>query len=102
PEAEIARGQWRAPLHGIPLGIKDNYLTADMPTTAGTTAPGIAFPRRDSAAAARVRRAGAAVNGKTRTHEFAWANVTPPVRNPWALDRVPSGSRGGSGAAVAA
>ena len=40
--------------------------------------------------------------GKTRTHEFAWGNVTPPVRNPWDLDRVPSGSSGGSGAAVAA
>jgi aspartyl-tRNA(Asn)/glutamyl-tRNA(Gln) amidotransferase subunit A len=73
-----------------------------MPTTAGTTAPGIAFPRRDSAAVARLRRAGAMLIGKTRTHEFAWGNVTPPVRNPWALDRVPSGSSGGSGAAVAA
>jgi aspartyl-tRNA(Asn)/glutamyl-tRNA(Gln) amidotransferase subunit A len=101
-EAEIARGKWRGPLHGIPLGIKDNYLTADMPTAAGTTAPGIAFPRRDSAAVARLRRAGAVLMGKTRTHEFAWGNVTPPVRNPWALDRVPSGSSGGSGAAVAA
>jgi len=101
-EAEIARGDWRGPLHGIPLGIKDNYLTADMPTTAGTTAPGIAFPRRDSAAVARLRHAGAVLIGKTRTHEFAWGNVTPPVRNPWALDRVPSGSSGGSGAAVAA
>ena len=101
-EAEIARGDWRGPLHGIPLGIKDNYLTADMPTTAGTTAPGIAFPRRDAAAVASLRRAGAVLIGKTRTHEFAWGNVTPPVRNPWALDRVPSGSSGGSGAAVAA
>jgi len=101
-ETEIARGDWRGPLHGIPLGIKDNYLTADMPTTAGTAAPGIAFPRRDSAAVARLRRAGAVLIGKTRTHEFAWGNVTPPVRNPWALDRVPSGSSGGSGAAVAA
>ncbi len=99
-ETEIARGDWRGPLHGIPLGIKDNYLTADMPTTAGTAAPGIAFPRRDSAAVARLRRAGAVLIGKTRTHEFAWGNVTPPVRNPWALDRVPSGSSGGSGAAV--
>ncbi len=101
-EAEIARGEWRGPLHGVPLGVKDNYLTADMPTTAGTTAPGIAFPRRDAAAVTRLRRAGAVLIGKTRTHEFAWGNVTPPVRNPWALDRVPSGSSGGSGAAVAA
>jgi len=101
-EREIARGEWRGPLHGIPLGIKDNYLTADMPTTVGTTAPGLEFARRDAAAVARLRQAGAGLIGKTRTHEFAWGNVTPPVRNPWALDRVPSGSSGGSGAAVAA
>lgn len=101
-EREIRNGHWRGPLHGIPIAIKDNYLTADMPTTAGTTAPGIGFPNRDSAAAARLRRAGAILIGKTRTHEFAWGNVTPPTRNPWDLARVPSGSSGGSGAAVAA
>jgi aspartyl-tRNA(Asn)/glutamyl-tRNA(Gln) amidotransferase subunit A len=99
---EIRSGSWRGPLHGVPIGVKDNYLTADMPTTAGTTAPGIEFARRDSAAAARLRVAGAVLIGKTRMHEFAWGNVTPPVRNPWNLDRVPSGSSGGSGAAVAA
>jgi aspartyl-tRNA(Asn)/glutamyl-tRNA(Gln) amidotransferase subunit A len=101
-EKQIAKGRWKGPLHGIPVGIKDNYLTADMPTTAGTTAPGIAFPRRDSAAVARLRAAGAVLMGKTRTHEFAWGNVTPPTRNPWDDTRVPSGSSGGSGAAVAA
>jgi aspartyl-tRNA(Asn)/glutamyl-tRNA(Gln) amidotransferase subunit A len=100
--AEIAAGRWRGPLHGIPIGVKDNYLTRDMPTTVGSTAPGLAFPLRDSAAAARLRAAGAVLIGKTRTHEFAWGNVTPPVRNPWNLERVPSGSSGGSGAAVAA
>jgi aspartyl-tRNA(Asn)/glutamyl-tRNA(Gln) amidotransferase subunit A len=51
---------------------------------------------------ARLRHAGAIPIGKTRTHEFAWGNVTPPTRNPWDLERVPSGSSGGSGAAVAA
>ncbi|MEO8040610.1 MAG: amidase [Betaproteobacteria bacterium] len=100
-ECELAAGRWRGPLHGIPIGVKDNYLTHDMPTTAGTTAPGIAFPLRDSAAAARLRAAGAILIGKTRSHEFAWGNVTPPVRNPWNLKRVPSGSSGGSAAAVA-
>lgn len=99
--AEIAAGRWRGPLHGVPIAIKDNYLTADMPTTAGTQAPGITFPLRDSACAARLRAAGAVLIGKTRTHEFAWGNVTPPSRNPWDLERVPSGSSGGSGAAVA-
>lgn len=98
---EVAAGNWRGPLHGIPVAIKDNYLTADMPTTAGTLATDIHFPLRDSACAARLRAAGAILIGKTRTHEFAWGNVTPPSRNPWDLERVPSGSSGGSGAAVA-
>ena len=101
-EREIKAGKWRGPLHGIPVGVKDNYLTQDMPTTAGSEAPGLLFPLRDSAAAARLRAAGAILIGKTRTHEFAWGNVTPPVCNPWDLSRVPSGSSGGSGAAVAA
>ena len=101
-EREIKAGKWRGPLHGIPVGVKDNYLTQDMPTTAGSEAPGLLFPLRDCAAAARLRTAGAILIGKTRTHEFAWGNVTPPVCNPWDLSRVPSGSSGGSGAAVAA
>lgn len=101
-EREVADGGWRGPLHGVPLAIKDNYLTEDMPTTAGTRAPGIAFPQVDSNAAARLRAAGAILIGKTRMHEFAWGMVTPPTRNPWDLTRVPGGSSGGSGAAVAA
>ena len=101
-QAEIKKGKWRGPLHGIPIGVKDNFLTQDMPTTAGSTAPGLSFPLRDSAAAARLRAAGAILIGKTRTHEFAWGNVTPLVCNPWDVTRVPSGSSGGSGAAVAA
>ena len=101
-EREIKKGKWRGPLHGIPVGVKDNYVTQDMPTTAGSVAPGLSFPLRDSAAASRLRSAGAILIGKTRTHEFAWGNVTPPVCNPWDLTRVPSGSSGGSGAAVAA
>jgi len=100
-EREIAAGNWRGPLHGIPIGVKDNYLTQDMPTTAGTRAPGISFGSGDSAAVARLRSAGAIPIGKTRTHEFAWGTVTPPTRNPWDTDRVPGGSSGGSAAAVA-
>ena len=101
-EAEIRAGSLRGPLHGIPIGIKDNYLTADMPTTAGSEAPGADFPRVDSAVAARLRQAGAILLGKTRTHEYAWGTVTPPVRNPWDRTRIPGGSSGGSAAAVAA
>jgi aspartyl-tRNA(Asn)/glutamyl-tRNA(Gln) amidotransferase subunit A len=99
---EIARGERRGPLHGVPIAVKDNYLTADMPTTAGSRAPGYAFPNVDSAAVARLRAAGAVLIGKTRTHEFAWGTETPPTCNPWDLSRIPGGSSGGSGAALAA
>ena len=101
-EAETRAGGSPGLLHGIPIGIKDNYLTADMPTTAGTSAPGVDFPRTNSACAARLRAAGAILIGKTRTHEYAWGTFTPPVRNPWDQSRIPGGSSGGSGAAVAA
>jgi aspartyl-tRNA(Asn)/glutamyl-tRNA(Gln) amidotransferase subunit A len=101
-EREISDGQWRGPLHGIPIGVKDNYLTRDMPTRNGTAAPGISFPSEDSSAVARLRAAGAVLTGKTRLHEFAWGTVTPPARNPWDLDRVVGGSSGGSGVAVVA
>jgi aspartyl-tRNA(Asn)/glutamyl-tRNA(Gln) amidotransferase subunit A len=101
-DKDIRAGRWRGPLHGIPIAVKDNYLTADMPTRAGTQALGIDFPRRDSAVVTRLRTAGAIIVGKTRMHEFAWGNVTPPTKNPWDRTRVPGGSSGGSGAAVAA
>lgn len=99
---EIAAGDWRGPLHGIPIAVKDNYTTADMPTRAGSEAPGVAYPEADAAAVARLRAAGAVLIGKTRMHEFAWGMETPPARNPWDTGRVPGGSSGGSGAAVAA
>ncbi|ANA34786.1 MULTISPECIES: amidase [Burkholderiaceae] len=98
---ELARGHYRGPLHGVPIAIKDNYLTADMPTKAGSVAPGYAFPMRDADAVARLRAAGAVLIGKTRTHEFAWGTETPPTRNPWDPGRIPGGSSGGSGAALA-
>ena len=101
-EGELQAGRARGPLHGIPIAIKDNYLTADMPTTVGTAAPGIVFPMRDAHAVARLREAGAVLIGKTRMHEFAWGTVTPPSRNPWDTERVVGGSSGGSGAAVIA
>jgi aspartyl-tRNA(Asn)/glutamyl-tRNA(Gln) amidotransferase subunit A len=101
-DREIAEGRWRGPLHGVPVAIKDNYLTKDMPTSAGTDAPDMNFARQDSAVVAKLRAAGAIIVGKTRMHEFAWGNVTPPSKNPWNLNCVPGGSSGGSGAAVAA
>ncbi|MCJ2073233.1 amidase [Methylobacterium sp. J-030] len=101
-DAEIARTGPRGPLHGIPIGIKDNYTTADLPTRAGTAVEALTFPRTDSHCVAKLRAAGAVILGKLRMHEFAWGTVTPPTRNPWDLARVPGGSSGGSGAAVAA
>lgn len=101
-DRDIAAGNWRGPLHGVPIAVKDNYTTADMPTRAGTDVAALTFPLEDGNCVARLRRAGAIILGKLRMHEFAWGNVTPPCRNPWDLDRVPGGSSGGSGAAVAA
>jgi aspartyl-tRNA(Asn)/glutamyl-tRNA(Gln) amidotransferase subunit A len=101
-DAEIGNGRWRGPLHGVPVAVKDNYFTRDMPTYAGTAAAGISFPMEDSTVVAKLRAAGAVILGKTRMHEFAWGNVTPPSKNPWDVTRVPGGSSGGSGAVVAA
>ncbi len=99
--AAIREGGWKGPLHGIPIAVKDNYLTADMPTRAGSEVP-LDLPQEDGAAVARLRAAGAVFIGKTRMHEFAWGMETPPARNPHDADRVPGGSSGGSGVAVAA
>jgi aspartyl-tRNA(Asn)/glutamyl-tRNA(Gln) amidotransferase subunit A len=101
-DSEIGAGRRRGPLHGIPLAVKDNYTTADMPTLAGTRAPDTCFPMRDATAVRRLRDAGAILVGKTRTHEYAWGTVTAPTCNPWNIGRVPGGSSGGSAAAVAA
>ncbi len=99
---EIAAGDWRGPLHGVPIAVKDNYTTAGMPTRAGTDVSAVDYPRVDAHSVARLRDAGAVLIGKTRMHEFAWGTETPGTRNPWDTDRVPGGSSGGSGAAVAA
>ncbi|WP_316979429.1 amidase [Shumkonia mesophila] len=105
--AEASRMRHRSgtplgPLDGVPVAVKDNYFTRDLPTTAGTTAPGISFPMVDSTPVGRLRAAGAVILGKTVTHEFAWGTVTPPVANPWDTARVPGGSSGGSASALAA
>lgn len=99
---DIAAGRWKGPLHGIPIAVKDNHTTADMPTRAGSQAADADYPWRDGAAVARLRAAGAVLVGKTRMHEFAWGMETPPARNPWDETRTPGGSSGGSGSAVAA
>ena len=99
-------GTWRGPLHGVPVGVKDIIDVAGMPTDGGSAYLLEAGRRRvpvvDAGSVALLRRAGAVVVGKTRTHEFAFGGTTPPTRNPHDLDRIPGGSSGGSAAAVAA
>jgi aspartyl-tRNA(Asn)/glutamyl-tRNA(Gln) amidotransferase subunit A len=101
-DKEIRGGHWRGPLHGIPVAVKDNYTTAGMPTRVGCPQVELDLPDRDAACVARLRQAGAILLGKLNMHQFAWGNVTPPTTNPWDEARVPGGSSGGSGAAVAA
>jgi aspartyl-tRNA(Asn)/glutamyl-tRNA(Gln) amidotransferase subunit A len=100
-EKEIAAGKWKGPLHGVPVALKDLYDLADVPTTASSRVRENWTPDADSAAAERLKAAGAIILGKTHTHEFAYGIVTPTTRNPWDTERTPGGSSGGSGATVA-
>ncbi|GAS94609.1 amidase [Mycolicibacterium canariasense] len=99
-EKEIADGGYRGPLHGIPLGVKDLYDTAGVATTSSSAQRAENVPTIDSAAVAKLYDAGMILIGKTHTHEFAYGATTPTTGNPWAPDRTPGGSSGGSGAAV--
>lgn len=103
----------RGPLHGIPVLIKDNIDTADrMMTTSGSLALAGVRHKRDAFVAERLRAAGAVILGKTNLSEWAnirsarsssgWSGRGGQVRNPYALDRSPSGSSSGTGAAIAA
>ena len=106
-DAERANRGARGPLHGIPILVKDNYETNEMPTTAGSIALATFHPRRDAVLIQRLKAAGAVILAKTNMHEFA-AGITSvgsgfgQVKNPYDLDRNPGGSSGGTGAAVAA
>lgn len=106
-EKEIAAGQYRGPLHGIPVSIKDLFATRGVRTTCGSKVLADWVPEYDATAVARLRAAGAVLVGKTNMHEFAYGvtNDNPfygPAHNPWDPLRIPGGSSGGSGAAVAA
>ncbi len=106
-EREIGRGQYRGPLHGIPLSLKDLFYTRGIRTTAGSLILRRFKPAENACVVDRLLEAGAILLGKTNLHEFAFGatSVNPhygPVRNPWARGRVPGGSSGGSAAAVAA
>lgn len=102
----FARGIDRSPLQGIPLTIKDLFDVAAVATTGGSAMLAQNVAARDSAAAERLRAAGAVIVGKTNLHEWAFGvtNQNPHfghARNPWDPSRVPGGSSGGSAIAVA-
>jgi aspartyl-tRNA(Asn)/glutamyl-tRNA(Gln) amidotransferase subunit A len=101
-DAERAAGRVRGPLHGLPVAVKDLLDVAGTVTGAGSPKLAGNRVRRDAAAVARLRAAGAVVVGKTRTHEFAYGVLTPGTANPWDQARIAGGSSGGSAAAVAA
>jgi aspartyl-tRNA(Asn)/glutamyl-tRNA(Gln) amidotransferase subunit A len=100
-DAEVKAGRLRGPLHGVPVGIKDIFDVAGMPTTAGAREFAHTRPTRDSGAVARLRAAGAVILGKTHTTQFAYRDPAP-TRNPWNPAHTPGGSSSGSAAAVAA
>lgn len=106
-EQAVASGSYRGPLHGIPIGLKDLYDTAGIETAGGSKVLKGRVPEKDSTAARKLSEAGAVLLGKTNTHEFAWGTTTNnphtgATHNPWNLERIPGGSSGGSGAAIAA
>ena len=112
-DAERRAGKLRGPLHGIPVLVKDNIDTADrMHTTAGSEALAGDRPARDAFVVERLRAAGAILLGKTNLSEWAnfrsthstsgWSGRGGQARNPYALDRTPSGSSSGSAIAAAA
>ncbi|HTO14090.1 MAG TPA: amidase [Candidatus Binatia bacterium] len=100
-DAEARAGRTRGPLHGVPVGIKDIFDVAGMPTTAGAREFAHTRPTRDAGAVARLRAAGAVIVGKTHTTQFAFRDPAP-TRNPWNNAYTPGGSSSGSAAAVAA
>ena len=106
-DRERQAGRVRGPLHGIPLVIKDNFITSDMPTTGGTLALEGFHPDGDAYQVKRLRDQGAIILGKTNLTELAVGIMTMSsaggqTRNPYDLSRNPGGSSGGTAAAVAA
>src|SRR5579864_5952709 len=106
-DAAIARGEYRGPLHGVPVGIKDLLDLAGVPTTMGSKILRDNVAAQDATAVRKLKEAGAVILGKHNLHEFAFGITSEnphygAVRNPWNTDRVPGGSSGGTAAAVAA
>ena len=106
-DTELARGNYRGPLHGIPVAVKDLFDTRGVKTTAGSQILRDRVPDADAFVIGRLRESGAVLLGKLNMHEFAYGvtNENPHfgnARNPWNLEHLTGGSSGGSGAAIAA
>ena len=105
-EAEISAGNWRGPLHGIPIGLKDLIDTAGIKTTCGSALFADRVPTEDAEVVRRLKSAGAVLIGKQNMQEFAYGGTSTSsyfgaVHNPWDEERIAGGSSGGSAAAVA-
>jgi len=106
-EAELAKGQSRGPMHGVPYAAKDNFNAKGAPTTCHSKFLRENLVHEDAFAVRKLRDAGAVLLGKLALHEFATGGPAfdlpwPPARNPWDRDLHPGGSSSGSGVAVAA
>jgi aspartyl-tRNA(Asn)/glutamyl-tRNA(Gln) amidotransferase subunit A len=104
-ETDIVRGDYRGPLHGIPVSVKDLFATRGIRTTAGSRVLAESVPDQDATVVERLAAAGAILVGKTNMLEFAYASAHPDfgtTKNPWDLTRSTAGSSSGSAAAVAA
>lgn len=106
-EREIAEGNYRGKLHGIPMGIKDNIYFKDEVTTMASKIHCDFVSDYDATVIENLRDSGVVFTGKLNMHEYAWGitNNNPhfgPARNPWDLEKIPGGSSGGSGVAIAA
>src|SRR5271165_5182050 len=106
-EADISVGNWRGPLHGVPVGLKDLLDTAGVRTTAASNQFRDRVPAEDAELVRQLKQAGAVILGKLNLHEFAFGvsgivSAFGAVKNPWDPERITGGSSSGSAAAVAA